>query len=180
MLELLDLTSVRRFLGRQRRRLQVLRTPFRLRGSLPSSKAAERIDVGALYAEIYLLEVPAASGLGLSVYVGQAELLRFDCLGDIGHYHVNLRQAMFASAGEVVRHSFHSRTIVDQFDEALGLLWRDFFNAQRCNWSPAVRRAQVSKAQLDELIKRLRATHEATYRHLCSAPSVPSPSQSTS
>jgi hypothetical protein len=129
-----------RTLGREWRiRWRIHRGRWSRRGGKPCSRDAVSVAAGLIDAEVYRIHIRGDDGLGISVYVGGEEVFRFDCLGPAGHYHVNLRQAMFASAGRVPRHRFASESVEAQAAESLEILKRDLENALETNWLPEVR-----------------------------------------
>lgn len=120
-------------------RWRIHRARWSRRGGKPCSRDAVSVAAGPMEAEVYRLLIRGDDGLGISVYAGGEEVFRFDCLGPAGHYHVNLRQAMFASAGRVPRHRFASEDVAAQAAESLEILARDLENALETNWLPEVR-----------------------------------------
>lgn len=118
------------------------------RGELPSTREVRRQGFGPLELEVYRLQIADQEGFGLSAYIGIEELLRFDCLGEKGHFHVNLQQSRWVAQGQVQRLCFQAETIAAQLEESIRRLELDLPPTQSCNWRSEVRAARISSAEL--------------------------------
>jgi len=143
--------GLRRLMNDARRRRQLARQRRPRRGSLPSTTAVRQLRVAELEAEVYRLRVGESAGVGASVYAGNEELLRFDCFGPSGHFHINIRQSQSVASGKVQRIAFLSDTVSEQAAEAVRGVRRNLRNAIESNWHPDVRALAVSEEAIEQL-----------------------------
>lgn len=147
-----------------KRRLQLLRRPAAPRNALRHASHVRSHGDECLRAEACIIAGELGDGVALSVYAGREEVLRFDCLGEGGHYHVNTQQSAFAAHGAVPRHAFLADEVAAQIDESERLLERNLENAIACNWDAQTRaiaidapRARAFAAAACALLRELNA-----------------------
>lgn len=133
------------------RRFRAIHRPLVRRSSLASTSDARHAVIEILEVEVYRLSVHGHQGVGASIYCRNEELLRFDCLGPTGHFHVNIRQSTFAAAQGVPRLAFQVGSVDGQVRETPALLRGLLASAIADNWNPAVRRAAVSGRAMEQV-----------------------------
>ncbi len=123
------------------------------RGELPSTTSVRRFRAGPLEAEAYRLCVRGAAGVGASVYARGEELMRFDCFGARGHFHINFAQSRFIAGGRIPRIAFLARHVEQQATEAVAQLRANLRNAAACNWSPSVSELEIPQEVVDAIAR---------------------------
>lgn len=118
------------------------------RSEMPSTTNVESAQFGPLQLESYQLRVRGASGVGLSIYIDREELMRFDCLGETGHYHVNMEQSFWVADGNVQRFAFLSSLVRQQVFESIQRLRADLANVASCNWRETVRSREIKESEI--------------------------------
>lgn len=141
------LDPIRRLRIRWRRR-----TP---RGQMASTSGVQQGRVGEITFEVYRLRIRGYAGVGASVYAGGEEVLRFDCLGDFGHWHMNPRQTVWSAAGRVTRIAFLADHVAGQAQESVLCLRRNLRNALAGNWRRRTREIAVADAEIGRLAARV-------------------------
>lgn len=138
------------------------------RSVLPSTSSVQYRQFGPLEMEAYWLRFDGNEGVGLSAYVGVEELMRFDCFGVAGHFHLNLQQTRCASGGPIQRLSFCTSNRSGQIEESLHRLRVDLMPTLRCNWRAEIRAASVDAESLatavawsTEALRSVAADHAA-------------------
>ncbi|MGQ0801334.1 MAG: hypothetical protein ACT4NL_14650 [Pseudomarimonas sp.] len=125
--------------------------PLPRRGQMGSTSLLRERRLGAVEIECYRLQLAFASGVGASIYVHTEEVLRVDCLGAGGHFHLNLRQSSLIAAGAVMRIAFLRDSVAEQVIEAGEVIRRNLRQAIACNWHPRVREQAISDEQAAQL-----------------------------
>ncbi len=101
--------------------------------------------------EIYWVSEPVGPGPGASIYIGDDEVMRFDCFGSVeGHYHFNVRQSKFVPDGELIRIYFPPGTVADHINNAAIQLRRNLVYGRGTNLDPKVRTVKIDQQAIDE------------------------------
>jgi hypothetical protein len=104
-----------------------------------------------VWVETYWRDDPAGRGPCASLYLGDIELLRFDCFdGDQGHCHVNMSQ----TGGQ--RWYYPPGTVRQHIDRTAFEISRNVPFALRTNQDPAIRDMKIDPEKLKEVAQQTR------------------------
>jgi hypothetical protein len=93
-------------------------------------------------------------GVAVSVYVLDMEIIRFDCFGELGHYHMFTGNNLNSDTGHV---AFTSSVIGEQIQQIVVIL-RNFKEYTEASRMRRIRKFRVDQLRLDSFLDRLEST----------------------
>jgi len=109
------------------------------------------------YLAVYRKDLPIGKGPGVSLYVHDKEILKFDCFGEgRGHYHTHMNQPSLVPEGEE-RLYFSERTVEDQAERSIFEIQRNATYHLQRNHDPRITFFKLDQPRLEVACREAKA-----------------------